>query len=103
MAKYIYIVEVSEVQNSGLNGVVYQRSYCGSKKIANQYIENMVAVNQGFDLQEEPVTDILESDGYVRSLTYKWDTHKQGSSNLHLPQRNVLTSVNIKKVRLQYT
>ncbi|MFW6246710.1 MAG: hypothetical protein ACOC22_00845 [bacterium] len=103
MAKYIYIVEISEIQTTGLNGNVYQRYYCKSNKDANICIEGMIATNKGFDVNEEPVQDISAADGYIRSLNYKWDSHKQGCSNLHIPQRDVLTNVQVKKVRLQYT
>jgi len=103
MAQYIYIVEISEIQETGLNGMVYQSYYCKSKKDANILIEGMITCNKGFDVNEEPVSDISSADGYVRSLNYKLDNHKQGGSNLHLPQRDVLINVQIKKIRLQYT
>ena len=103
MAQHVYIVELSDVQDSGLNGVVYQKYYCKSVKDTKFLIEGMVVTNKGFDATEIPLNDFDHADGYIRKMQYKWDNHQQGESNLHLPQRNVLTSVNVKKVRLQYT
>lgn len=101
--KFIYIIELSDVQDSGLNGNIYKRYYCKSVKDANHLITNMIECNKGFDVNELQLDNFDEAEGYIRKLYYKWDIHKQGESNLHLPQRDVITSVYVKKVKLEYT
>ena len=97
---YIYVVECSEVECSGFNKPPHMTYYCRSLKKANRLLNDIIEVNKGFNISEVEVDGLMKSNDVVRYVDYMWDNHAQGSSNSHQPQRDILSSITIKKKQL---